>query len=80
MTVADLIDQQHPLSVAIREDAHMLGQRRALWDGQCLYVSEAMAALLADPDSVEMTARAIDVVVIPKFNVFTEPLPMMSFE
>lgn len=80
MTLKELIDTRHPFGVPVRIAEYMAGGRKAVWDKETLFVSPAMASLLADPDSIESVACAIEVVVIPKYDVFSEPLPMMEYK
>lgn len=80
MTLKELIDSRHPFGVPVRIDPHLAGTRKACMYGTTLFVSPAMASLLADPDSIESVARAIEVVVIPKYDVFSETLELMEYK
>lgn len=75
-TLKDLIESQHPFSVPVQALTQMTGMRKAVWDGRTLFVSHAMQSLLRDEGSIEIAAEAIEVVYIPRLDVFD--LPMLS--
>jgi hypothetical protein len=60
MTVYELATK-HPLGLPVYISPYLHRSKIAVWTGNQLVVSYAMHALLCDPESADMTARAIEV-------------------
>lgn len=74
MTVADFVARRssHGLDTPLFKSEDMVGQKNALWDGEKLFVSPAMASLMMDERELERVSQAIKVKKKPRTPVFPD--------
>ncbi len=74
MNMIELIDAKAPFHVSVKECLYMIGFKKAVYDGETLFVSPAMLSLLKDNNSVESVGKAIKIIVIPKIDFLVMPM------
>ena len=78
MTLRELIDCRHPFGVPTSRSSALTGMKKSVWDGFTLWISPAMETLLADETLMEMLMDKIEVVHIPRLDIFDLPLLSVS--
>lgn len=54
----------------------MLDLKKAVWDGEYLFVDKLIYQALSDPNTMEQTAASTEVVCLPKYDPLKEELLM----